>query len=697
MSSRQRFMRGANSSGCGRYLPAGLLLTLLLGGCDMRSVSNSPGEVQPESERRVGNLVLQGVPQIPAALTTRLLPYQSVRSARFVDWLPRGAGMLVSTRFADTAQLHMVAMPGAAREQQTFFAEPVTNAGVRPSLGSPFGYVYARDDAGSENYQLYFMDWQTQRPRLLTDGHSRHGTPMWSHAGDRLAFTSTARNGRDEDVFISNLAGQPRPVLRRGGNWRVLDWAPDDGRLLVARRVSIAESYLYILELATAQLVQMWPAANAAIGAGAQAAMKPQASLVDAQFSPNGRGIYLVSDAASEFERLHFLDIDSRSFRVLSEAIPWDIEELAMSPMGAAFEPMYAFVANENGVSRLHIRRSLRDAPVQAPPLPAGVISNIRFSPEGDRLAFTLATPRAPADVMTLELQTGLVQRWTVSEVGGLDRSRFADAELVRLAGFDGEPFSAFVYRAPADKFAGRRPVVIDIHGGPEAQARPHFSGVRQFMIDQLGITVIEPNVRGSTGYGKRFRDLDNGLHREDAVRDIGSLLDWIKTQPGLDASRVAVVGGSYGGYMTLASLARYGTRLRAGVDMVGISNFVSFLGSTAPYRRALRRAEYGDERDPVVRAFLEGASPLNQASKITQPLLIAQGANDPRVPRAESEQMLRSLQSRDVPAWYLLAMDEGHGFNKRQNRDAYDAAKLLFLERYLLGTGAQPSSAVQR
>ena len=659
----------------------GLLLMLNVVGCDLRIGPDAAGTAQAVDERRVGNLVLHNVPEISAALSARLLPYQSVRSAHFVDWLPRGAGMLVSTRFAETAQLHMVAMPGGAREQQTFFTEPVTRARVRPLLGSPFGYVYARDDGGSENYQLYFVDWQTQRPRLLTDGRSRNLDAMWSNAGDRLAYTSTSRNGRDQDVLISRNTGPAQPVLRRGGNWRVLDWAPDDTRLLVARTVSVGERYLYVLELATAQLLPIWPTTTA------------PASLADAHFSPTGDGVYLVSDAGSEFERLHLVDIDSRSFRVLSDAIPWDIEALAISAVGG----LYAFVANEDGVSRLYIRRSVRDASVPVPALPSGVISNIRFSPEGDHLAFTLATPNAPADAMALALQTGLVQRWTLSEAGGLDRSRFVAAERVRLPSFDAEQFSAFVYRAPTAKFAGHRPVVIDIHGGPEAQARPLFNGVRQFMVDELGITVIEPNVRGSTGYGKRFRDLDNGLHREDAVRDIGALLDWIRGQPGLDASRVAVIGGSYGGYMALASLARYGTRLRAGVDMVGISNFVSFLGSTAPYRRALRRAEYGDERDPVLRAFLEGASPLNQADKITQPLLIAQGANDPRVPRAESEQLLRSLQSRAVPAWYLLAMDEGHGFSRRQNLDTYDAAKLMFLERYLLGSAAQPSSSVQR
>ncbi len=664
---------------------AALLGALLLPGCGVGSSPDADDSgadaTAAQARTRIGNMVLEDVPAIPPALSEQLTPYRNTRAARFVDWLPRGAGMLVATRFAETVQLHVVGTPGGAREQLTFFAEPVVDARVRPLAGSPFGFLFRRDEGGAEDYQLYFMDWQSLRPRLLTDGTSRNSGARWANGGDRFAYASTRRNGRDQDIYVGTPEGAVRAVLQREGTWSVADWSPDDMQLLVQRDVSVGESYLHVLTLSTGATRQLWPAVG------------QRASVGIVRSSRDGNGVYLTSDAGSDHEQLHYVDLASGTSRVLSGAIPWDIEDLDVAPDGG----LYAFVANEDGVSRLYLRQARRGAPIGVPSLPVGVIGDLRFSPESDRLAFTLSSPRAPADVHTLELTSAQVQRWTRSELGGLDAARFVGAERMRIASFDRQQFSAFAYRPRPAEHPGRRPVLIDVHGGPEGQARPTFDAMRQYFVDELGIAVIEPNVRGSTGYGKRFRDLDNGLRREDAVRDIGALLDWIQTQPTLDARRVAITGGSYGGYMARASLARHGARLRAGVSMVGISHFVSFLGATAPYRQALRREEYGDERDPVVRAFLDGASPLTQVGKITQPVLIAQGADDPRVPRNESEQMVRSLRQRDVPVWYLLAEDEGHGFRKQQNRALYDAAKALFLERQLLGRRVPAGNAAPR
>jgi len=266
--------------------------------------------------------------------------------------------------------------------------------------------------------------------------------------------------------------------------------------------------------------------------------------------------------------------------------------------------------------------------------------------------------------------------------VGGLDTSTFRDAELVSFESFDGLEVPAFVFRATGD---GPHPVLIYIHGGPESQFRPRFSSNFQFWANELGVTIIAPNVRGSSGYGSTYVGLDNGYNREDSVRDIGALLDWIQTQGDLDEDRVAVYGGSYGGYMVLASLTHYSDRLVGGIDAVGISNFVTFLENTQGYRQDLRRPEYGDERDPDMRAFLESISPLNHASDITVPLFIIQGANDPRVPASEAEQMLAAVRANGQDAWFLMAMDEGHGFRKKSNRDFQYQAIALFLERYLV------------
>jgi dipeptidyl aminopeptidase/acylaminoacyl peptidase len=312
------------------------------------------------------------------------------------------------------------------------------------------------------------------------------------------------------------------------------------------------------------------------------------------------------------------------------------------------------------------------------------VIGGLRWHPNGRELGFTLSSARSPADVYSIEIETGKLERWTFSETGGLNPESFSEPELIRWKSFDGRMISGFLYQPPA-RFARPRPVMIKIHGGPEAQYRPGFLGADNYFLNELGVAIIQPNVRGSAGYGKTFLALDNGMKREDAVKDIGALLDWIGTRPDLDKERVMVTGGSYGGYMTLAVMTHYNDRVRCALEVVGISNFVTFLERTEAYRRDLRRAEYGDERDPQMREFLLRISPLTNAHKIRKPMFIVQGKNDPRVPASESEQMVAAIRDNGVPVWYLLAEDEGHGFAKKKNRDVQLAATVLFVEQHLL------------
>jgi dipeptidyl aminopeptidase/acylaminoacyl peptidase len=320
-------------------------------------------------------------------------------------------------------------------------------------------------------------------------------------------------------------------------------------------------------------------------------------------------------------------------------------------------------------------------------PLPRGVVETIRF-PVGrsDRLAVALTQAGAPLDVWMIDLETGRLERWTRSEVGGLDPSTFVEPELVRYPSTGGLQVPAFLYRKAGE---GKRPVVVFWHGGPEAQHRPTFNPFVQFLAAELGLAVLAPNVRGSDGYGKRWLSLDDGVRREEALSDIGATLDFVASRADLDAGRVAVYGGSYGGYMVLASMVFHGERIRAGVDVVGISSIPTFLRSTADYRRDLRRPEYGDERNPEVLAVLERISPLNHAARLRAPLLVIQGKNDPRVPQTEAEQIARAVRENGKELWYLLALDEGHGFQKKENRDTMTAAIALFLERQLLGNGA--------
>ncbi len=616
-----------------------------------------------------GNLVLEDVPPIPPALVERLQQYQNTRSASFQDWLPDGS-MLISTRFADTNQIHRVRAPDGAREQVTFFAERVFSASAIPD-GS--GFVFLKDIGGSEFFQLFRHDFADGRNHLLTDGRSRYSAPVWNNAGTRFAFTGTERNGRDFDIMLGDAQGERRTLMQGDGMWIPFDFSPDDRRLIVVRRVSINESHPHLLDVASGELTTLFSETSAS-------------AFENLKFSRDGKGIWFTSNLDSEFRTLRNLDLESGAVRTVSADIPWDVRQFDLSRDGR----WLAFVSNEDGIFKLHVRDLRRDGrEVDIPSLPVGVISGLKFSPDGERLALVINGPRSPGDIHTLDLgRRPALTRWTRSEAGGLDTARFSDAELIRYPTFDevdGErrTIPAFVYRPPGE---GPFPVVVQIHGGPEAQALPTFSAIRQFWIDQLGVAVVVPNVRGSAGYGRSFLDLDDGMAREDSVKDIGALLDWIEARPELDGSRVAVYGGSYGGYMVLASLIHFADRLRAGVDVVGISNFVTFLENTQDYRRDARRVEYGDERDPEMRAFLERISPTARAAEIRAPLLIAQGQNDPRVPASESEQMVATIREHGGTVWYFLAMDEGHGFAKKQNRDQFEAATALFLEKHLLG-----------
>lgn len=628
------------------------------------------GEVE---RREVGNLVIEGIPEIPQRIIDRMLQYQNTRSASLSGWDAGGTGIFISTRFGETSQIHYVERPGGTRKQITFFSEPVRGASVCPDPARS-GFLFAKDVGGGEFYQIFYFDIDTGSYTMLTDGESRNGGTTWSNNGDRFVFYSTKRNGRDWDLYVSGIEkpGDAAPMVTEGGFWFPGDWSPDDTRLLVVRYVSANESYGYVLDLETRELTQLSPS-------------EEKVSYGGAVWTHDGSGIFFTSDRESEFKLLRYYDMREDKEYILTEDIHWDIGDFEISDRGDRL----AFTVNEDGIAKLYIldTGSYRFEEVRG--IPIGQIYSLHFNPDGVRLAFVTNTPQTPGDVYVLNTDNGDLARWTYSEVGGLDTDSFVVPELIHYKTFDtvnGKPrmIPAFYYRP----YGGKKPypVLIDIHGGPEGQERPYFSASMQYTLNELGIAVIAPNVRGSSGYGKSYIKLDNGYRREDSVRDIGKLLDWIETQPELDASRVAVIGGSYGGYMVLASMTKYNARLKAGVDIVGISNFVTFLENTKEYRRDLRRVEYGDERDPEMRAFLNKISPLTNASKITKPMFIVQGLNDPRVPVGESEQIVDAVRGSGSDVWYLLAKDEGHGFRKKKNRDYYTYATVLFLETYLLG-----------
>jgi len=627
----------------------------------------------PTFQRRErGSLVFDNIPPPDAALHARLARYLESREASLLDWLPDGS-LLITTRFGDTEQVHRVAGPMRAREQLTFYAEPVRAARASPEGG---GFVFLKDTGGNENAQLFYQA-ADGTVRELTHGDFTHGRPVWAHDGKRLAFYGNDRDGVGNDVYITDVTNGAAPALVVGGKqdtWYPLDWSTDDSKLLVMRYVSISEGYLYIANVASGALTPLDTGAR-------------KFGVRDARFAPDGRGIYVLSDEDGELVQLKLIEPVTHQSRRISADSGFEVEAFDVSPDGR----FIAYVENQDGRSVLKVLDSQSHADLAPAGLPEGVIDRLAFDRGGQRLAVAVESPRSPRDVYCFDLRTSQVERWTRSEAGAVNASAFAAPELVhyptwdRVAGHQ-RLLSAYVYRP---RSGPPSPVVIDIHGGPESQFRPRWDPFIQFLVNELGYAVVAPNVRGSSGYGKSFLALDNGELREDAVRDIGSLLVWIGVQPAFDRTRVAVMGGSYGGFMALAALTQYGERLRGGIDVVGISNFVTFLKNTAPYRRDLRRAEYGDEREPHMRDYLERISPLTNASRIKKPLLVVAGQNDPRVPVSESEQLVWRVRSAGGEVWYLVAKDEGHGFARKVNRDAYLETSAVFLQR-LAGSGAR-------
>jgi dipeptidyl aminopeptidase/acylaminoacyl peptidase len=616
------------------------------------------------------NLVVEEIPKIPVTMAEEINRYTEFRYAALSNWHPTKREMLISTRFADTSQIHLVKIPGGARTQLTFFKDNVGGGSYQPTRGDYF--VFSKGSGGNENYQKYRYDFATGAITLLTDGKARNTGGVWSITGDKYVYESTRRNGEDLDLWMLNPADpkSDRMVAQlKGGGWGVSEFSPDDKQILVGEYISANESYLWLMDSATGNKTLITPKGGA-----------EKVLYGSAQFSKDGKGIFVTTDRDSEFQRIAYIDLATKKHDFLTPSLNWDVEFFTLSWDGKTI----AFVTNEDGLSVLHLFDTVRRRELSAPTLPAGVIGSLEWHKNNRDLGFGLESARATYDTYSFDVKTGKIERWTESETGGINTQNFSLPEVVRWKTFDEKMISGLYYKPPA-KFSGKRPVIIDIHGGPEGQSRPWFQAENNYFVNELGIAVIQPNVRGSTGYGKTFVKLDNGFLREGSYKDISSLLDWIKTRPDLDADRIMVAGGSYGGHMTLAVATFYADRIRCAVDVVGPSNLVTFLENTSAYRRDLRRVEYGDERDPKMREFLNRIAPLNNADKIVKPLFVVQGGNDPRVPLSESQQIARTVRKNGTPVWYLMAKDEGHGFAKKQNRDFQLYATVLFMKEYLL------------
>ena len=625
----------------------------------------NPAAALPRVER--GNLIFDNIPDPAPGLSETLDAYLNARQATPLGFSPQGQ-LLITTRFGDVDQLHVLERAAGERRQLTFLREPITQAAFSPDPGRS-AFVYLKDVGGNENAQLYYQRMGEPAAKLLTDGKSLNGGPVWSNSGREVAFFSTARDGVSYDIDIVEPEAGSLPRLAITGDsatWYPLDWSPDDRKLLVLKYVSVSEAYLYVVDLSSGQKREVEPAPT-------------KVGITGGKFSRDGVGIYFISDRDGEFEQLRYVNLFTGDKSVVSARLSWNIEELAISRDGHYL----AYTSNEAGSDKLNVLDLRTHQDLIPPRLAApGIIESLNFDAAGTRLAFGYAAPNHPRDAYILDMATNRLEAWTHSEAGAVDLAKFVTPRLTQFPTFDRtdgrqRQIPVYVYEPSTP---GPHPVLITLHGGPESQFRPGFDPWLQYVVNELGFAVVAPNVRGSAGYGKSYLALDNGMLREDAVKDVGALLVWLSLQNAFDAKHVVVSGGSYGGYLALATMVDFSERLRGGVDVAGIANFVSFLTNTAPYRQNQRRAEYGDERDLDMRAFLRRISPLTNAERISRPLLIVHGKNDPRVPVSEADQIVNRVRGKGGDVWYLQANDEGHGFRKKQNRDAYFRTFAQFL-----------------
>ena len=617
------------------------------------------------------NVTAEGVPPIPASLADAVAPYGQFRRARLVAWHPTERRLIVATRFGETLQLHDVQRPAGARRQLTFFRDGVSAPNDRPlAVYAPDGksFVFQKDTGGGgEANQLFRYDLASGATTMLTDGRAKNEFPVISQSG-LVAYSSTRRNGKDRDIHVMNPASPAgdRRILENTGSWAALAWSADASQLAVVELTSNAQNYLWLVDVASGRRTALTDREG------------PPVRWAAAAFSRDGGSIYALGNLGGESIRLWRRDLNKGEWTAVSRKDE-ALEGFALSPDGRTL----ALIVDRGADSQLRLQDvSGRDRPAVA--LPPGVISDLLWHPGGREVGFSLTGGRTFHDVYSVNIETGKAERWTFSEIGGANPEALPDAELVRWKSFDGLMISGVLYR-PHSRFTGPRPVIINVHGGPDDRERPRGLGRSNYFRNEMGIAVIYPNVRGSSGFGRSFEQLDNGLLRENAIKDIGALLDWIAADRLLDSQRVMIVGASYGGYVALASAIQYDGRIRCVQAGFAISDFPSYLESTDMSRQVNRNAEYGDPSDPQTLQFLRRISPLTNAAKLRVPLYLVHGGKDTRVPPAQAEKMADAVKKNGTPVWYVVYRDAGHLALTATNNDYNQYSWTMFVQKYLL------------
>jgi dipeptidyl aminopeptidase/acylaminoacyl peptidase len=615
-------------------------------------------------------VVHEGIPPVPASLAAETRIYRTVPGSSLMGWDPEKPQMVVSGWVADTRGASRVENPGQA---PVFFLKlPDWYKEISYDPRGRF-FIYSKPADDNFEYQLYRYDINSKTVTLLTDGKSKNRYPIFSNSGNLLAFSSNRRDQKDTEIYAMDpLEPKNSRMIAKleGENWAVFDWSPDDCRVILSDWRSPDESYLWVLDIETGRKTLLTPPTG----------REKTFNGSYAYFQKDGQGIYFVTDRDSEFRRLTALDFATGHYDFLTDHIKWDVDEFALSPD----RRVLAFVSNEDGIGRLHLMDAATHKEIPVPEMPVGVISGLMWHKRLPYLGFESTSTRFPSDAFSVNLETGKLERWSKA-YNPIKTDGFREAELIRWKSFDGRMISGFLYRPP-ESFTGKRPVIIDIHGGLTRQFRPDYRGEDNYFINALGIARIYPNIRGTAGYGKTFMKLDYQFLRVDSIKDIGTLLDWIAKQPDLDADRVLVVGASSGGYVALSVAAMYPGRISGVISYIAPTNLATFIERNSENEPDVFRREFGDERDQRVRKFMEKIAPVNRADKIEKPCFLIIGGKDLMTSAAETERIAAVLRKRGVPVWYLLASDEAHGFRNIWTYNYTFNAEALFIKNYLFG-----------
>ena len=601
--------------------------------------------------------------------------YFQVRQAWGPRVRPDGQALLFLTTLTGSPQLWEMPIDGGWPEQRTVLADRVLHGSYAPRDGR---IVFAADHGGDERWQLFLLDTDgtTVRPIAVAPGVI-HTFGAWHPNGRLLAYATNARHPAYFDVVLLDVeSGERRVLLQADGTYTPVAFTPDGQTLIVHQTVTPRHHVLYRYDLVAGTSEPLTPPTE-------------EARFEDVQLTPDGTTVVARSDRGREFLGVLELSLNDGQMTWRLTRDDADIEAASLSPDGR----LLAYAINENGYSRLRVLDHVSGVHRPDPLLPQGLYDpggrdpvRPAWTPDGRAIMVGWGSATAPADIWRVDIATGIARPLTRSSRGGLPADAFTPAQLIHYPTFDGRQIPAFFYRPAQQPF----PVVVHVHGGPEAQARPSFDPLIQWLVSQ-GIGVLAPNVRGSAGYGKTYLSLDDVEKRPDAVRDLLAARDWLAAQPDVRNDRIAVMGASYGGFMTLAALTEAPEAWACGVEIVGIVNFITFLERTGPWRRRLREAEYGSlERD---RALLEAISPITRVDRITAPLMVIHGRNDPRVPFSEAEQLVAALRDRGRDVIFLPFDDEGHGIVKLANRlQAYREIGAFFA-RHLLNQGDREAS----